>query len=88
VWQVVRVRSVEAEDQRHLHRDFETLKQEQASTTTPIQGLLSSQGIRLTSLSKLADHSRAPISLRSRDVVVEFMYTDNHGRMFPPRPPG
>jgi transposase len=52
VWRVVHVPSVEAEDQRHLHRDLETLKQERASTTTRIKGLLSSQGVRLTSLSK------------------------------------
>ena len=30
VWRVVKVPSVEAEDQRHLHRDLETLKQERA----------------------------------------------------------
>src|SRR5262244_1522084 len=59
VWQVVKVPSVEAEDQRHLHRDLETLKQERASTTTRIQGLLSSQGIRLTSLSKLPEQLEA-----------------------------
>jgi len=53
VWRVVPVPSVEAEDQRHLHRDLATLKQERASTTTRIKGLLSSQGIRLASLSKL-----------------------------------
>ncbi len=45
VWRVVHVPSVEAEDQRHLHRDLETLKQERASTTTRIKGLLSSQGV-------------------------------------------
>jgi transposase len=55
VWQVVKVPSVEAEDQRHLHRGLETLKQERASTTTRLQGLLSSQGIRLTSLTNLPD---------------------------------
>jgi transposase len=38
VWRVVHVPSVEAEDQRHLPRDLETLKQEQASTTTRIKG--------------------------------------------------
>src|SRR6266516_5145569 len=38
VWQVVKVPSIEAEDQRHLHRDLETLKQEWASTKTRIQG--------------------------------------------------
>jgi transposase len=55
VWRVVHVPSVEAEDQRHLHRDLETLKQERASTTTRIKGLLSSQGVRLTSVSKLPE---------------------------------
>jgi transposase len=55
VWQVVNVPSVEVEDQRHLHRDLETLKQERASTTTRIKGLLSRQGIRLTSLTKFPD---------------------------------
>jgi transposase len=75
VWRVVHVPSVEAEDQRHLHRDLETLKQERASTTTRIKGLLSSQGIRLTSLSKFAeplealrlwDGSAIPRGLRRR----------------------
>ena len=55
VWRVVHVPSVEAEDQRHLHRDLESLKQERASTTTRIKGVLSSQGIRLTSLRKLPE---------------------------------
>jgi len=55
VWQVVKVPSVEAEDQRHLHRGLETLKQERASTTTRLKGLLSSQGIRLTSRTNLPD---------------------------------
>jgi transposase len=75
VWRVVHVPSVEAEDQRHQHRDLETLKQERASTTTRIKGLLSSQGIRLTSLSKfpeqlealrLWDGSPIPSGLRRR----------------------
>ena len=59
VWRVVRVPSVEAEDQRHLHRDLETLKQERASTTTRIKGLLSSQGMRLTSVNKLPEQLEA-----------------------------
>ena len=59
VWQVVKAPSVEAEDQRHLHRDLETLRQERASTTTRIQGLLSSQGIRVTSLSNLPEQLEA-----------------------------
>jgi transposase len=75
VWRVVNVPSVEAEDQRHLHRDLETLKQERASTTTRLKGLLSSQGIRLTSVSKLPeqldvlrlwDGSPLPSGLRRR----------------------
>jgi transposase len=53
VWREVQVPSVEAEAHRHLHRALETVKQERASTTTRIQGVLSSQGIRLTRLSKL-----------------------------------
>jgi len=40
VWQVVHVPSVEAEDQRHLHRDLETLKPERASSTTRIKDFL------------------------------------------------
>jgi transposase len=79
VWRVVHVPSVEAEDQRHLHRDLETLKQERASTTTRIKGLLISQGIRLTSLSKLPeqletlrlwDGSEIPSGLRRRVLRV------------------
>jgi len=51
VWQVVHVPSVEAEDQRHLHRDLETLKRERARTTARIHGLLSSQGLEVVKLS-------------------------------------
>src|SRR5262245_40082055 len=75
VWQVVKVPSVEAEDHRHLHRDLETLKQERASTMTRIEGLLSSQGLRVPSLTKLPeqldvlrlwDGSPLPSGLRRR----------------------
>jgi transposase len=59
VWRVVNVPTVDAEDRRHLHRDLETLKQERASTTTRIKGLLSSQGIRLTSLNKFPEQLAA-----------------------------
>jgi transposase len=59
VWRVVRVPSVEAEDQRHLPRALETLKQERASTTTRIKGLLRSQGVRLTSVNKLPEQLEA-----------------------------
>jgi transposase len=79
VWQVVHVPSVEAEDQRHLHRDLETLKRERASTTARIKGLLSSQGIQVTSLTKLPeqldamrlwDGSPIPPGLRQRVLRV------------------
>jgi transposase len=75
VWRVVHVPAVEAEDGRHLHRDLETLKQERASTTTRLKGLLRSQGRRLTTLSKLPeqldalrlwDGSELPSGLRRR----------------------
>src|SRR5436309_432396 len=75
VWQVVHVPSVEAEDHRHLHRDLATLKQERASTTTRILGRRSSQGLRVTSLTKwpeqlealrLWDGSPVPPGLRRR----------------------
>jgi transposase len=75
VWRVVNVPSVQAEDDRHLHRDLETLKQERASTTTRIKSLLSTQGVRLKSLSmfpeqldalRLWDGSEVPSGLCRR----------------------
>lgn len=84
VWQVVKVPSAEAEDQRHLHRDLETLKQERASTTHRIKGLLSSQGLQVTSLSKLPeqlgamrlwDGSPIPSGLRQRVLRVYAHHT-------------
>jgi len=84
VWQVVKAPAVEAEDQRHLHRDLETLKQERASTMTRIEGLLSSQGLRVTSLTKLPeqlealrlwDGSPIPPGLRRRVLRVYAHYT-------------
>src|SRR5262245_38765583 len=84
VWQVVKVPSVEAEDQRHLHRDLEPLKRERASTMTRIEGLLSSQGLRVTSLTKLPeqlealrlwDGSPLPPGLRQRVLRVYAHYT-------------
>ena len=84
VWQVVKVPSIEAEDHRHLHRDLETLKQERASTTTRIKGLLSSQGLRVTSLTKLPeqlealrlwDGSPVPPGLRCRVLRVYAHHT-------------
>ena len=84
VWQVVQVPSVEAEDQRHLHRDLETLKRERGSTTLRLKGLLSSQGIRVTTLTKfpeqlealrLWDGSSIPPGLRRRLLRVYAHYT-------------
>ena len=84
VWQVVKVPSVEAEDQRHLHRDVETLRHERDSTTTRIQGVLSSQGLRVTTLTKLPeqlealrlwDASPVPPGLRRRVLRVYAHYT-------------
>jgi len=43
--------AVAAEAGRHLHRDWATLKQERASTTTRIKGLLGGQGVRRRSVS-------------------------------------
>jgi transposase len=79
VGRVVPVPSVAAEDGRHLHRDLETLKQERASTTTRMKGWLRSQGLRLTSRSKLPepldalrlwDGSELPSGLRRRVLRV------------------
>ena len=84
VWQVVKVPSVEAEEQRHLHRDLETLKRERASTTTRIKGLLSTQGLQVTTLTKLPeqlealrlwDGSPLPPSLRDRILRVYAHHT-------------
>ena len=84
VWQVVKVPSVEAEDQRHLPRDLETLKRERASTTTRIKGLLSTQGIQVTTLTKLPeqlealrlwDGSPIPPGLRDRILRVYAHHT-------------
>jgi len=84
VWQVVKVPAVEAEDQRHLHRDLETLTQERASTTTRIQGLLSRQGLRVTRMTRLPepldalrlwDGAPMPPGLRRRVLRVYAHYT-------------
>jgi transposase len=59
VWHVVPVPSVAAEDQRHLHRDLETLQQERASPTTRLKGVLRSQGVRRTRLRPLPEPREA-----------------------------
>ena len=47
VWSVVHVPTPEDEDRRHLHRELMDLKRERTRLSNRIQGLLSSQGIRL-----------------------------------------
>jgi len=47
VWSVVRVPTVEQEDQRHLHRELDTLKKERTRQSNRIKGLLAGQGLRL-----------------------------------------
>jgi transposase len=47
VWSVVHVPSVEAEDQRHLHRQMSKFKADRTRHTNRIKGLLAGQGERL-----------------------------------------
>lgn len=47
VWSVVHVPSIEAEDQRQLHRELMALKREQTHHINRIKGLLVSQGVVL-----------------------------------------
>jgi len=47
VWSVVRVPTVEQEDQRHLHRELDTLKKERTRQSNRIKGLLAGLGLRL-----------------------------------------
>jgi len=47
VWSVVRVPSVAAEDERQLHRELESLKDERTEHSNRIKGLLVSQGLVL-----------------------------------------
>jgi len=75
LWSVVRVPSVAEEDQRQLHREIHTLKQERTRTSNRIKGLLSAQGLRLPQLKhlpvqlasvRLWDGSPVPASLWRR----------------------
>jgi transposase len=45
VWSVVRVPSVEEEDQRHLHRELAAAKRDRTRVTNRMKGLLANQGI-------------------------------------------
>jgi transposase len=48
VWSVVRVPTEEEEDARQLHRELETLRQEQTGHGNRIRGLLASVGVSIT----------------------------------------
>ena len=47
LWSVVRVPSIEAEDQRHLHRQLSNFKAARTQHINRIKGLLAGQGVRL-----------------------------------------
>jgi transposase len=47
VWRVVHVPSAAAEDQRHLHRELQTLKKDRTRHVNRIKGLLAGQGVQL-----------------------------------------
>jgi transposase len=59
VWSVVQVPSVEAEDNRHLHRELDTLRVERTRSTNRIQGLLAGQGVRLLVTKDFLDQLKA-----------------------------
>jgi len=48
VWSVIRVPSVEEEDQRHLHRQLLSLKADRTRHINRLKGLLASQGVLLS----------------------------------------
>jgi transposase len=48
VWSIVNVPDVEAEDNRHLHRELNTLKTERTRHSNRIKGLLAGQGLSKT----------------------------------------
>ncbi len=52
VWSVVRVPSLEAEDARHLHRELLTIKPERTRLTNRIKGLLTTQGLSVSSVAR------------------------------------
>ena len=75
VWRVVRVPSVADEDARQLHRSWETLQQDRTRLRCRLQGLLTTQGVRLRIgedfLSQLAaarvwDGTPVPAGLQAR----------------------
>jgi transposase len=63
-WRTVRVPSVEAEDQRQLHRDLEQLKVERGAHLVRIQSLLFAQGFRI---SACLSHARLALTRARED---------------------
>jgi transposase len=51
-WSVVNVPSEEAEDDRHLHRELATLKNERTRLVNRVKGLLASQGLKVGKIAK------------------------------------
>lgn len=59
VWSVVRVPTADEEDNRHLHRELETLRAERTRLTNRIHGLLAGQGVRLEVKKDLLEQLKA-----------------------------
>ncbi len=59
VWSVVRVPTADEEDNRHLHRELETLKAERTRLTNRIHGLLAGQGVRVEVKKDLLEQLKA-----------------------------
>jgi transposase len=55
VWSVVRVPSVEEEDNRHLHRELGELRKERTRLTNRIHGFLAGQGVKVVVSKKLPE---------------------------------
>ena len=75
VWSVVRVPTVEQEDQRHLHRELQSAKRDRTRVTNRMKGLLANHGLTLdlkrdvpAQLAALCqwDGSLLPAGLRAR----------------------
>ena len=75
VWSVVRIPTVDQEDQRQLHRELRTMKNERTRVLNRMHGLLASQGLQLPKGRKVCsflegmrlwDGSPVPAGLRAR----------------------
>lgn len=77
IWSVVRVPSVDEEDERHLHRELETLKKDRTRHCNRIRSLLKLHGIGIANplrrdfaeyveLVRLWDGSGLPVDLKDR----------------------